>query len=179
MRRTQSQTMAFATSAEKYGIAVSAASARSAVAGAIAVCPIVVAKPDQKSVTLNAHTIDDLSVIAASVASALGLQFFNYAAYGKMMQPPVDVIHDRSMWRIPDEDYGPELEIDGSNVFADPWRWRCLEWLLGQGWVTCFESREYRFHTMWCPGKVGQMDIRCPASEFPARAIHRLMQARP
>jgi hypothetical protein len=95
-----------------------------------------------------------LDEIAQAVAKALGLSAYEMRN---------DYFDDAS--RL-------ELNGDGSNVFDDPWRWRCLEWLLERGDVWMHERGNHVFHD----SIYKKVLLICPASEFPARAIHQLMQ---
>ena len=99
----------------------------------------------------------DLAEVAASVAQALELEDYDVESWG---MPPA--------WYF--------LDKDGSNLTDPYWIWRCVEWLLAHGYCVCFEPRANRSHGAW--HEVVQIDLDCPAAEFPARAIHELMKER-
>jgi hypothetical protein len=95
--------------------------------------------------------------------------------------PPIHILPDGSITGAGTQALPPLFE-DGSNVFADPWRWLCLEWLLKRGCV--FLRQDYQVgdadlaHAFY-PHKAGYIVLGCPAAaEFPARALAALMAER-
>jgi len=119
-----------------------------------------------------------LSEVAQDVAQALGLELFDYIKFGKTMSPPVEVIHNKTFYRIPDDQLSPELSIDGSNLTDPYWRCRCEDWLDERGWH--FSNRT--LVTAWHKddkGKRYHVEAYCPWPEAPARlvsAVWRRMQ---
>ena len=102
----------------------------------------------------------DLSEVAASVAKALNL------------------VDAGDCWdvRLPQRII---LRRDGSNLTDPYWFKRCIQWLHSRGYVVSLHFR-LASRAYYIDGAPAQ-DIRidCPADEFPARAIHELMQRKP
>ena len=92
-----------------------------------------------------------LEQIAASVARALGVR----------------LVHKDYVTVSPDLD----LFMDGSNLFNDHWRCRCMDWLLEEGHTIHLNQR--LSHHLDMPVRV---HLDCPAAEFPARAIAALAE---
>ena len=111
---------------------------------------------------------DDRPAIARAVAKALQLVGDGH--------PTVwyDTGLDRNGYRI-------MLHKDGSDLFREYWIWRCIEWLLKQGWSIWISSRSDRHEysnddLIEQGGGNGIRYIECPATEFPARAVAALMK---
>ena len=99
--------------------------------------------------------------IAAKIAQALGLPHSPEA---------------ECWWEPGCAGFGVMLLADGSNIFRDPWFRLCLLELGKRGRVSfgyaakgCIERHE--FEGVGWPS----FDLSCPAAEFPARALAKLM----
>ena len=112
-------------------------------------------------------TADDLPEIAASVAKALWLGETYKVSKSEGGKPIA--FWDRSN-PIDDRHY---LEADGSNLFAPYWQVRCRDWLLERNHNVCFNYSRNAGHWLDMPVTVS---LRCPASEFCARAIHEIVK---
>lgn len=109
----------------------------------------------------------DLAEVAASVAKALELV------------PSVDPSY---LWeKDPSSRWNAVgFFANGSNLTDPYWIWRCVEWLTDNGMWVEFAPRASRLvydHSIENHfDKTDSVSINCPAAEFPARAIHKLMQ---
>lgn len=105
--------------------------------------------------------MSELSDIAASVARALRL---------------VDSKHG------PDRAWEDDMDClfkSGSNVFESWWQVRCRDWLLRKRFDIDLGGNIHQLWTLFKDGEKNEcvFDLKCPAAEFCARAVHELMRA--
>ncbi len=109
----------------------------------------------------------EISQIAQSVAKALGLDLLGlWHGEGDKFS--------KTWW----SGNGYCLMSDGSNLFDDRLFRECLEWLRKNGVAVCFEPETGGTHWYRLMGNRDRTYINCAAAEFPALAIHSLMQAK-
>lgn len=108
--------------------------------------------------------MSELSDIASSAAKALQLKS---NAHG--------IDEDETGWN---DGFLP-LWGDGSNVFGDPWFRLCTLWLVEHDYAVWFGKRGEEHCAFRGPQEHQGCALRCPAEEFPARAIAALTKAAP
>lgn len=104
--------------------------------------------------------MNDLALIAQSVAKALGLE--------RVTIPGFDGYADRSA----------SLSAAGSNLFDPHWQARCRDWLLERGYITQGKHGVSIYFDDDTHESPNGLSFQCPAAEFCARAIHELMKGK-
>lgn len=113
--------------------------------------------------------MNDLALIAQSVAKALGLSSHdNNEPYPFDSPRYYYAQSSASVW----------LLEDGSNLFDPHWQARCRDWLLERGYITQGKHGVSIYFDDDTHESPNGLSFQCPAAEFCARAIHELMKGK-